>query len=146
MIIASDGTTVAYWAANIDTMLSDIGIEIPKSIFVNLGVNEQSSLPAEATWKTNYQYCIDAFHTKWSSATIYISKPWKRGYTTEANTMAGWVDDLIAANPGVASAGHDERTWLENGDNGVTMTYDGVHYSAAGIAEIIDQWLTILGY
>lgn len=60
--------------------------------------------------------------------------------------MAGWIDAIIADYPGRCYAGHDERIWLEGGDNGATMTYDGTHYSAAGQAECVNQWKTILGY
>ena len=113
----------------------------------NLGVNDWGGgLPDENTWKTGYQYIIDACVVKWPSAKIYIVKPWNRGYTASATTMAGWIDALIAANPGVVFAGHNEAVWLEGGDNGVTMTADGTHYSAAGNTEAINQWMTVLGY
>ena len=33
---------------------------------------------------------------------------------------------------------------LEGGDDGATMTSDGIHYSAAGLAEVIAQWSAII--
>jgi len=49
------------------------------------------------------------------------------------------------ARPGVAYLGHDERVWLEGGDDGATMTTDGRHYSAAGQAECAAQWRSVIG-
>jgi hypothetical protein len=101
-------------------------------------------MPNETTWKTNYQTIIDAIHTKWVDVKIYIVKPWKCNFDTEATTTAGWIDDLIAANTGVVYAGHNEAIWLKN--DWATLTADCVHYSAAGDAECASQWATVLGY
>jgi lysophospholipase L1-like esterase len=141
-------TTVASWATSISTVLAGIATtNIHKYVVINLGVNDWvSALPNETTWKANYQTIIDAVHTKWDYAKIYIVKPWSRNHTSDAATVAGWIDALIAANSGVCIAGHDEQGWLEGGDNGVTMTTDGVHYSTAGNAECISQWETVLGF
>jgi lysophospholipase L1-like esterase len=139
-------TTVASWAKNISSVLSSIETS-HNYVFINLGVNDWgSALPNETTWKANYQTIIDAVHAKWADATIYIVKPWSRGHTSDATTMAGWIDDIITANAGVVFAGHNESVWLEGGDDGATMTSDGVHYSTAGNAECIAQWETVLGY
>jgi hypothetical protein len=40
----------------------------------------------------------------------------------------------------------DERVWLEGGDDGATMTTDGVHYSSAGQTACAAAWQTVLGY
>jgi hypothetical protein len=112
---------------------------------INLGVNGMPTQEETAT-KTYYQYIIDALHTKWPAIKIYLTKPWMRGYDTESTTLAGWIDDLIAANPGVCFVADDESIWLKGADNGATMTVDGVHYSVAGEAEKTNQMVTVLGY
>lgn len=128
----------------IDTYLSTVTPE-PPVVLCNVGVNDLTGgLPVEATWKTNYEYIIDAILTKWPSVIVYIAKPWRRGYAADCNTLAGWIDDIIADYSGEVLVGHDERTWLEGGDDGATMTYDGIHYSTAGETECYNQWLAIL--
>jgi lysophospholipase L1-like esterase len=141
-------TTVASWATNISTVLAGIETSnIHNYVFINLGINDWDLvMPNETTWKANYQIIIDAVKAKWSTAKIYIVKPWDRGHNSDATTVAGWVDALIAANSGVVYAGHDESGWLKGADDGATMTSDGCHYSAAGNAECIAQWETVLGY
>lgn len=116
----------------------------PNYIFINIGVNDYA-VTSEADFKTYMLYVIDALHTKWPSAPIYMAKTWKRGLGGWPDTFAGYVDDIIAARPGVVQLGHDERVWLEGGDDGATMTIDGRHYSDAGLAECASQWRTILG-
>lgn len=121
-------------------------------VLINLGAVtlNDAVMPDAATWKSDYQYIIDAIIARLPTSTVYIVKPWYAGYTANANTMAGWIDDLITANaalyPGQVILGHDERVWMEGGDNGATMTTDGLHYSTAGMAECAAQWKTILGY
>lgn len=106
--------------------------------FINVGANDVYGAIVEATWKANYAYIIDAILVKHPLASIFITKPWRRDYGTECDTVAGYIDDLVAAyaisNPNHVYVGDDERTWLEGGDNGVTMTSDGIHYSTAGHA------------
>ncbi len=146
---AVSGATVASLKSSIDSLIAvhDANSETSNYVFLmNLGANDASGLPAEATWKANYQYMIDALIVKYHTAKIYIAKPWRRNMLAACNLMAGYIDDLIAANPTTCFAGHDERTWLEGGDDGATMTYDGIHYSTAGLAECAAQWQTILGY
>lgn len=137
------GATVATTKNVIDAKLATYGSQ-KKLALINLGVND--GIPDETTWKTNYQYIIDAINVKWPDAKIYIAYPWKSGFETQATTQHGWIDDLIAANPGVVFSGHDEAVWLKGSDDGATMTTDGVHYSDAGKAEIVNQWITALGY
>jgi lysophospholipase L1-like esterase len=146
--VGVNSTTVASWATNISTVLNGIAtLNVHNYVFINLGVNDWGGgLPNETTWKANYQTIIDAVVAKWPTAKIYIAKPWDRGYTSSATTMAGWIDDLISANSGVVYAGHNESVWLKGADDGATMTSDGIHYSAAGNTECAAQWETVLGY
>jgi lysophospholipase L1-like esterase len=142
------GATAAVIAAGIDTniALHDNIDGLTRNVFlINIGANDVSALD-ETQYKLNYQYIIDALVSKWPDAEIFLAKSWRRGYTSECNTLAGWIDALIAANPTTCFLGHDERVWLEGGNDGTTMTTDGIHYSAAGQAECANQWKTILGY
>ena len=114
--------------------------------FINVGANDVSGVIVEATWKTNYHYIIDAILTEYPTGKIYITKPWRRGYAASCNTLAGWIDDVVALYSGNVLVGDDERVWLENGDDGATMTTDGIHYSTAGQTEKAAQMKTVLGY
>lgn len=145
-VYAVSGHTLANGVTNVASIIAAVNQANGGRVNVlsNYGTNDLAVLPVEATWRANYQTIIDAIMAAQPGARIYIVKPWKRGYTANANTMAGWIDTIVAANPGVAFVGHDERTWLEGGDDGATMTIDGVHYSAAGQAECAAQWKAII--
>jgi len=133
------GSTVAIWAGTIDAVLATVPW-VQKSVLINLGVNDiAAGLPSETAWKASYQYIIDAIHTKYPSAKIYLTTPWMRGQAAGVALVAGYISDLITANTGVCFAGDDERGWYEGGDDGATMTIDGVHPSVAGNAAKILQ-------
>ena len=141
------GSTVASSAASIATVLAgmdDTGD--PVSVLCNWGANDVNVLPAEATWKANYLAIIDAIVAKWPQAKVRLSRPWRRNYGSQCNTIAGWIADIVAARPGVASIGDDERAWLEHGDDGATRTSDGIHYNDAGNPEKAAQALATMGY
>jgi lysophospholipase L1-like esterase len=114
-------------------------------IVVNIGVNDiAQGQNVEATWKANYLTLIDALHTLVPTAKLWLAKPWYRGHDAECSQMAGWIDDIVAARPGVAFIGHNENVWLKGADDGATMTSDGTHYSAAGMTEHAAQWKAII--
>lgn len=99
----------------------------------NWGANEMGDvLPAEATWKANYLAILDGVHTLWPNCACFLTRPWSRGNLTKANTLATWISDIQAARSTFVTQGDDERVWMEGGDDGVTMTTDGVHLSTAG--------------
>jgi hypothetical protein len=100
---------------------------------LNIGANDFVLGTSEADFKTYVQNAVNDLVGKYANAKILISKPWRRGYGAQADTMAGWIDDLIAANPGVLFFGDDERVWMEGGDDGATMTFDGIHHSDLGV-------------
>lgn len=139
------GATVATIAGSIDNALSRIPV-IHQYVLINLGVNDMNVMPTESTWKNNYQTILNSVHAKWPLANVYISKVWRRGYSTEVGTIAGWTDTVISDNSSFCSLADDERGWLEGGDDGATMTVDGVHYSTAGNTEKINQMETVFGY
>jgi len=140
---AIGGYTAAQMHTYVDTNLAaadgDAGI-----ILINLGANDVSGLPAEATWKADMVGIIDPIRSKWTSSNVYIMRPWRRSYASECDTLATWIAEIIATYPSGVLAGPDERDWLENGDDGATMTSDGTHYSAAGNAEAANQWDAVI--
>jgi lysophospholipase L1-like esterase len=93
----------------------------------------------ETTWKAAYQSIIDAIHAKWSGARIYLCKSYRQGalYASRFVTLAGWIDDLVAANPGVCYAGIDTRNIFVG--NEATLLVDDVHPNHAGFVEMVDN-------
>lgn len=145
--LARNASTVAIMQGTVDADLAAMAATTaPTHILVNLGVNDVAGgLPVEATWNANLAYILDAFHTKWPAAKVYVVKPWYRGGAVGCNTVAGRIDTVLSTRSAWAFVGHDERVWMEGGDDGATMTHDGVHVSVAGAAECARQWRTILG-
>lgn len=145
------GKTVADVAALIDGWM-EVANYYPNMgnvVLINLGTNDYHAgyLPDSAQWVADYSYIINSIKTKFPNAEFFVSKLWRVGedtYTTQ--TMANRVDAVIALHPDYIYAGDDERIWLENGDNGATMTSDGTHYSVAGNAAKLTQIRTILGF
>jgi lysophospholipase L1-like esterase len=141
------GTGLVQWVMNLTTYLNAAGARGDVGdVIINLGVNDiKVTMPVEATWKTNFLTVLDEVHARHPYARVYLMRPWKRGYSAQADTMAGWIDDIVASRS-FLHLGPDERVWMEGGDDGATMTTDGLHYSAAGYAECAAQWQTVLGY
>jgi lysophospholipase L1-like esterase len=142
--IAANNYTVAMRLADADADLAAAS-GTPQYIFINLGANDCTSLPAEATWKANYLALVDKYAAKWPGVPMYLTKPWRRTYDAACDTLAGWIDTVIAQRAFLHPA-DDERGWMEGGDNGVTMTGDGIHYSSAGTTEKAAQMVTVLGF
>lgn len=101
----------------------------------------------ETTWKAAAQAVIDAVHTKWSGARIYLGKSYRAGtYTTEFDAIAGWIDDLVADNPGVCYAGIDSRTFFTGhqaaayGGSEPYLLVDDVHPNHAGFVVMAPAW------
>lgn len=142
--IAHSGYTVATMKAEVDADLAGYSGPAPKCVLANLGANDVAALPGEAVWKADYQDIFDAIHAKWPDTKIYIMRVWRRGEAADCDTLAGWIGDLVAANPGLCYLGPDERVFLENGDDGVTYTSDGIHPTTAGYALVGQQWASVL--
>lgn len=129
--LAFPGQTVVQCAAHIDADLSGYAFATtPSKIVLNLGVNDVG-VTSETNYKTNLAYILDAMHTRWPSAIIYVSLPWRAGNNTEADTMAGWIASVLTTRSW-AVVGIDERVTLKGSDNGATYTVDGVHPNHAG--------------
>lgn len=121
-----------------------IGSAAPAQFLVNFGANEFSV--DFATWRAAWDMALDQIHTAMPNAHVWIMRPWKRGADADANTMAGWIADLVTDNASFVSEGLDERVWLKGSDDGATNTSDGTHYSAAGSGAIVPLYVTLLGY
>lgn len=146
LIAGYSSTTISWAAAQIGSILAGLSADPVTHVFLNWGVNEMSAMPSEATWIADYTTVLDAVHTKWPDAKCYVMRPWKRGYDSEAATIHGWIDTLVAARSSFAYVGPDEAVWLKGSDDGATNTSDGVHYSAAGKVAASRAWLSLWGY
>lgn len=140
--IASDGQTTAGMKAIIDAQLA-IAVGTPNYVLMNLSANDSNPLPSETDWKTNQRYIIAALHTKWANAQIYLMRFWTRGQPANCDTLDGWIADIVAEQT-YLHLGPDERIFLENGDDGVTYTSDGIHPNQAGYVLTAAQWRAVL--
>lgn len=120
-------------------------------VLINIGANDLSSgTMEEVTWKADMSAILNAIHAWRPAAQVYIMRPWRRGYMTQANTFAGWIADVVALFD-FAYLGPDERVFLENGDDGVTYTSDGTHPTmgltpGTGAYLEAQEWRTVLGF
>lgn len=115
-------------------------------VLVNLGINGVIGA-GEAATKADFQTIINACVSRWPACKVYLTKIWNRATAdADLNTFAGWIDDLVSANPTNVFVGIDERTVIEGGDDGATNTTDGTHYSAAGATAAAVAWQAVMGY
>ncbi len=125
--------TWALAAAAIDAELAGYAY-VPDLIMINFGANDVLALPEQATIETNISYVLDAYHVKFSGATIYVDVPWRQGADAACDTLAGYLANVRSTRSAWALVGLDERTTLKGADNGATYYSDGVHPNAAGHA------------
>lgn len=140
--IAVGGATTAHWAANIDAALA-ARTDRPDKILINLGVNDLPTWPSgQADTVSNFRYILDALHT-WSPASeIGIMRFWQRTYDEECDEFAEiLLPQIRDGYEAFTREGPDERVFLENGDNGTTLTDDGLHPNAAGNLVTAAEWL-----
>lgn len=163
--IALAGTSVNYWKPSIDAELAARAASpAPEFICVNLGTNDvNGDAPNDvfhndanqdgAEWTANLAYILDALHTKWSGAEIYVMRPWKPDYNgSEFQTKLDLIGDTLIPNAisgrSWAHLGPDERVFLENGDDGATYIQaapDRIHPTVAGYELTAQKWKTLLG-
>lgn len=147
---AHSGYDLAEAAAAIDGWVAShvVDSEDQTVFFISYGIIIAVG-ETEANFKSNYLYIIDALRAKWPNSTIFLTYPWSANSPTRGTTIKPWIDDVIAARSNIY-AGDDEGIWAENGDNGATMYYDGLHYSAAGhaakVVALRARTLAVLGY
>lgn len=135
--------------STIDATLAGLpaAIEQPTHVLLNWGRNDYdyATVDGGVQWIARYQTVLDKLHAKWPGARVYLMYPWSRNLDAYAASLHGYIDTVIGSRA-FAYSGPDEAVWLKGADNGATMTYDGVHYSATGKAECAAQWLTAMGY
>lgn len=142
--VAAGGATVATLRAGVDASLAAT-IGTPDYVFTNMGINDSASLPVEATWKTNYGYILDAFHTKWPSAIIKVTYVWAAGRDANCTTLNSWIDFVLSTRAW-ATVGLDEQIVLKGSDNGVTNTTDGIHPNRVGYILVAAARKASMGY
>lgn len=143
--LGRNGATVASMKATVDADLAQMTDPTDmRYVIVNLGVNDFAALPAEAAWNADLAYILDALHAKYPAATIAVTRPWNSGNDANADTLAARIATVVAARPGWAILGDDERAWLK--PNVATYSYDGTHYSAAGMVAAAQARFTALGF
>ena len=141
------GRTTASAKAAIDAELA-AKTDTPDYILYNLGANDISAMPVQATWQTNALYIWDAMHTKWPNAKIYVMKVWIRGQNTNADTYDDtWLPTAVALRSSFVflDSALDERVFLKGSDDGNTYTTDGIHPNHAGYVLMAGVWKTALG-
>ncbi len=113
---------------------------------MNIGVNDIIAGTSQASFEADLAYTLDAMHTAWPYCKVGVSKVWLRNYDAQANTMAGWIDNVLATRSAWVTVSDDERVWMKGADNGAAMTLDGIHCSIAGDAERVNQLKAWMGY
>lgn len=145
-IYAVGGIRVAQLRAAVDGWIATNIATPPEWAFVNIGVNDMGGSTSQASYEADLAYVLDALHTAWPSCKVGVSYLWVRGQPIWVTAFATWIDNVLATRAAWASISDDERVWMEGGDDGATMTTDGVHYSAAGNTEKVAQLRTAMGY
>jgi len=128
------GATMASIKTNIDATLT-AAVTTPELVFFNAGINDAGTIIGnEAAFMTNFQYILDAIHTKWPGAKVYaMSNVFATGETAEQITALGSsLGTVIANNPTFVYVWADENDWFA--PNIATYSSDGKHYNAAGCA------------
>jgi lysophospholipase L1-like esterase len=131
-----------------DFIVSDLSWRTltPHKVCILIGANDIEDSHGwpqdEAVWKAAYQNVIDVLHAKWSSAKIYLGKSFRDGAREESNmvTIHAWIDDLVAANPGLCYAGINTTLIL----NDHPELHDGVHPNHDGCVAIGNAWKALL--
>ena len=137
--------TLASTAPGIAGTLAVINPTEPVThVLMNWGANDVVSLPAEATWETDYETIIDAVHAKWPLATIYLSRPWRQTYDTESTTLVTWIGTVQAARSTFTVLADDENVWFK--PNVATHSDDGIHWNVVGNAAKATATQTAMGY
>lgn len=146
---AHEAYKVADLKASIDADLALVSATCHYA-FVNIGINDiLNGLPADREQvESDFRYILDAIHAKWPSCRVMVALIWARATADGRHDTFDdvWIPSVLSQCL-YAEVGVDERIWIEGGDNGVTNTYDGVHYSnPAGYNAISNGWMDAIGY
>lgn len=141
--IATAGAGVTTLKGTVDASLAS-AIGTPDYILTNMGINDSAVLPTEATWKSDYGYILDAFHTKWPSAIIKVAYIWAIGRDANCATLNSWIDTVLSTRPW-ASVGLNEQVVLKGSDNGASEMSDTVHPNRLGYTLTAAAWKVSIG-
>ena len=143
--LATGGWSVSDARNNIDSWLAGTST-VPDVVLFNFGVNDSHQGLSQSTFETNSGYILDQTHAKWPSATLLVARAWASTCTGCSTPIDDtWIPNVLSTRSSFAKNGFDERIWLENGDNGASMTTDGIHYSTAGCTAAATNWDTVIG-
>lgn len=116
----------------------------PEWALVNLGSNDVGKIHdgtlTSTTWLTSMGTLLDAIHTRWPTTKVRISRVYHTTYPTECNTIAGWMDTVVASRSAWAAVGPDERVFLPGHVSDVT------HPDSSGYVLTAAAWQTVMGY
>lgn len=152
---AEQPTRIAHGGADVFDMQSMIDNDLhfrpllPHRICVLIGANDvvdSHGYPQDkVTWKTSFQYVINALHTAYPAATIYLGKSYRSGagYVSRFATIGSWIDELITENKTFCLAGVNSYDVL---DGHAEYMSDEVHPNHDGCVALGNAWKTLLGY
>lgn len=146
-----EGSKLSGWAdtGGINSEISLVTPNFnPRDVLINLGINDiATGLESKPVFEADYATVVEAIHSKWPKVHIWIMYPWGRGFDTDAATVHGYIDDVIAAHSAYVFAGPDEAVWFKGSDDGATNSYDGIHYVApVGMTAAQTAWMSVLPY
>lgn len=118
---AHGGFTVAQLKATVDSWLASQNVE-SHFFLVNMGINDRTSLPSQASFEADYLYILDAIHVKWPRAKVLVQQVWAKGYDAVSDTLDGWIANVVMARPSFAELAGDERVYLKGSDDGLSET------------------------
>lgn len=104
----------------------------PFAIITDIGKNDMSAMPSQATFEANISYVFDAFHVKWPTSKIVIESPWRTGKTAESTLIKGYINNVIATRSW-ATIGTDETGYFATAEGATPGSYssDGTHIDTA---------------
>lgn len=146
--IARGGADIFEIQDYIDADLSSRPTQ-PHKICILIGANDVEDSHGwpqdETTWKADYQYVIDALHTKYSSAPIYLGKSYRNDAIklTRLTTLNGWIDDLVSTNSVFCYAGVNSYDVFYGHSEYMA---DEVHPNHNGCVALASAWKTLLDY
>ena len=109
----------------------------PTFAWIDIGIND-NGVTAEASFKSDFQYVLDAIHTKWPNIYIYVDNVDKDA--TDTTDINAWINFVIASRSTFTLLGTDEADYLPGN------TTDGVHFTEYGYYLKASAILTRLGY
>lgn len=116
----------------------------PQWALVNLGSNDVPKIHdgtlTSSAWLASMGTLLDAIHARWPSTQVRLMRVYHTTYPTECDTIAGWMDTVVASRSAWAAVGPDERVFLPGHVSDVT------HPDSTGYGLTASAWQTVMGY